>query len=86
MNKLIVLKYMEKITKDDIKKYALSQNVELKNNEIDLLYAYIKKYCKRILDEPLDVIDEIKDDLSDEVYNKLLELYGKYKDFLDKLK
>ena len=77
---------MDKLTKEDINKYALSQDVSLKSNELDLLYAYIKKYSKRILNEPLDVIDEIKDDLSDNVYNKLLELYDKYKDFIDKLK
>ena len=86
MNRLIILKYMDKLTKEDINKYALSQDVSLKSNELDLLYAYIKKYSKRILNEPLDVIDEIKDDLSDNVYNKLLELYDKYKDFIDKLK
>lgn len=86
MNKLLIYKYMNKITKDDINKYALNQNVSLKSNELDLLYAYIKKYSKRILNEPLDVIDEIKDDLSIDVYNKLLELYDKYKDFWDKLK
>ena len=77
---------MDILTKEDINKYALSQDVSLKSNELDLLYAYIKKYSRRILNEPLDVIDEIKDDLSDNVYNKLLELYDKYKDFIDKLK
>ena len=80
MNKFIILKYMEKLTKEDISKYAISQGISLKNNELDLIYAYIKKYSKRILDNPLDVIDEIKDDLSTAVYNKLLELYDKYKD------
>ena len=77
---------MDKLTKDDINKYASSQDIGLKDNELDLIYAYIKKYSKRILNDPLDVIDEIKDDLSIDVYNKLLELYDKYKDFIDKLK
>lgn len=86
MNRLIILKYMDKLTKEDINKYASSQDISLKDNELDLIYAYIKKYSRRILNEPLDVIDEIKDDLSDNVYNKLLELYDKYKDFIDKLK
>ena len=62
---------MDKLTKEDINKYALSQDVSLKSNELDLLYTYIKKYSRRILNEPLDVIDEIKDDISDNVYNKL---------------
>ena len=70
---------MEKITKDDIKKYAISEETSLSNNELDLIYAYIKKYPKRILNEPMEVIDEIKDDLSKDVYDKLLELYEKYK-------
>lgn len=86
MNRLIILKYMDKLTKEDINKYASGQDISLKSNELDLIYAYIKKYSKRILNDPLDVIDEIKDDLSIDVYNKLLELYDKYKDFIDKLK
>ena len=77
---------MDKLTKEDINKYASGQDISLKSNELDLIYAYIKKYSKRILNDPLDVIDEIKDDLSIDVYNKLLELYDKYKDFIDKLK
>lgn len=80
MHKLIILKYMEKLTKDDIRKYAQSQDTTLDDNELDLIYNYIKKYPKRILNEPLDAIDEIKDDLSNDVYQKLLELYQKYKD------
>ena len=79
MNKFIIYKYMEKITRDDIKKYAIREETNLSNNELDLIYAYIKKYPKRILNEPMEVIDEIKDDLSKDVYNKLLELYQKYK-------
>ena len=79
MNKFIIYKYMEKITKDDIKKYAIREETNLSNNELDLIYAYIKKYPKRILNEPMEVIDEIKDDLSVEVYNKLMDLYQKYK-------
>ena len=79
MNKLIILKYMDRLTKDDIKKYAINQKVDLSSSELDLIYAYIKKYPKRILNEPMEVIDEIKDDPSINVYNKLLELYQKYK-------
>ncbi len=70
---------MERLTKDDIVKYASKQDISIKDNELDLIYAYIKKYPERILNDTLDVIDEIKDDLSDEVYDKLLELYNKYK-------
>lgn len=80
MNKFIIYKYMGKITKEDISRYAISEETSLSNNELDLIYAYIKKYPKRILNEPLEVIDEIKDDLSKNVYDKLLELYQKYKD------
>lgn len=70
---------MERLTKDDIVKYANKQDISIKDNELDLIYAYIKKYPERILNDTLDVIDEIKDDLSDKVYDKLLELYNKYK-------
>ena len=79
MNRFIIYKYMEKLTKDDISRYAISEETNLSDNELDLIYAYIKKYPKRIINEPMDVIDEIKDDVSTEVYHKLLELYDKYK-------
>ena len=79
MRKLIILKYMDKLTKDDIKKFALKEQIEINKYELDLIYAYIKKHPERILFEPLEVLAEIKDDLTIDLYNRLLELYDKYK-------
>ncbi len=79
MNKLIILKYMDKLTQDDILKFSYNQNVTITDNELNIIYTYIKKYPERILNEPLEVLSEIKDDISTNVYNKLLELYYKYK-------
>ncbi len=80
MNKLIIIGYMAKLKKEDIKAFSLKENIDIKNKEIDIIYDYIKNEPKRIIDNPLEVIEEIKDKVSIQVYDKILELYFQYKD------
>ena len=83
MNKLLIYQYINKLTKEDIKKYSLSQNINLTNNELDILYDYIKQKTNKILNNPEKVFNEIKDKISIPVYNKIIELYNKYKYFIN---
>ena len=83
MNKLLIYKYIERIKKEDIANYSLSQNINLTTNELDIIYDYIKNKTNEILNNPSQLIDEIKDKVSINVYNKLLELYDKYKDYIN---
>ena len=80
MNKLIIYEYMMKLGRDDIKRFANNQNIILNNQEIDIIYSYIKKDSRRILNKPDDVIMEIKSKINPIAYDKLIELYNKYKD------
>ena len=86
MNKLIILEYINRLTKEDISIFGLNQGIKLTNNELDTIYDYIKNDNQRILNNPIEVINEVKDKVSYKVYEKLLELYDKYKDFIDKIK
>ena len=86
MNKLLIYKYINKLTKNDIIQFGLKQNITLDNNDTNIIYDYIKNDNKRIINNPLEIISEVKDKVSEQVYHKLLELYDKYKDFIDKLK
>ena len=83
MNKLLIYKYIERIKKEDIANYSLSQNINLTTNELDIIYDYIKNKTNEILNNPLHLIDEIKDKVSINVYNKIVELYDKYKDYIN---
>ena len=44
---------------------------------------YIKNKTNEILNNPSQLIDEIKDKVSINVYNKIVELYDKYKDYIN---
>ena len=82
MNRLLIYKYIDKLKKDDIKEFALKQNIILNNQEINIIYDYLKNKTETIFDDPLNVIREIKDKVNIPTYNKLLELYNEYKNII----
>lgn len=79
MNKLIIMEYMNRIKKEDINNFSLKQGINISKKDLDIIYEYIKNDARRILNNPIDVINEIKDKVSYDVYIKILELYDKYK-------
>ena len=81
-NKLILYQYINKITKNDIYNYGLSEGIDLSNSEIDIIYDYIKNKYKDIINKPDMILMDVKSKLSEKAYIKLLELYDKYKDML----
>ena len=83
MNRLLIYQYINKIKKEDIRKYSLTQNINLTDNELDIIYDYIKNKTSKVLDNPEEISVEIKDKVSIPVYNKIMELYNKYKDFIN---
>ncbi len=86
MNKIILYKYIDKIKKEDIVNFGIKEGIVIKQDELDLIYNYIKNDYERIINKPMDILIEIKDKVSSKLYQKLLELYDKYKDTLEKLK
>ena len=63
------------ITKEDIKNFALKQNIDLTNNEIDVIYTYIEND----INNPLKILSEIKDKVKPKTYETILTLYNTYK-------
>ena len=86
MNKQLIQQYINKLKKEDIIIFSQKQGINLTNNELDLIYYKIKDNSENILNNPLKEINSIKDNISINVYNKLIEIYDKYKFFLDKIK
>ncbi len=75
-------KYINKLTKEDILKFSYKQNIKLTNEELDIIYFYIKKYWRYIAkNDPASIFMELKEKLSPNVYNKIIELYNKYKGY-----
>ena len=80
MNRFIIKKYINKITKDDIVRYAYKQNINISDRDVQVIYYYIKHKSHYFLDGHYDLImDEIKDKVSPIVYQKIRELYDEYK-------
>ena len=82
MNRLFINEYINKITKDDIYNFGLKQNIKINNHDLDTIYRYIKNERDRLFDNPIKVINEVKDIVNIDVYNKILELYNKYKNWI----
>lgn len=82
MNRLFITEYIKKLTKEDILRYGIKQNIVLTKDELDIIYNYIKNKYQDIFDNPIKVINEIKGNVRDNVYNKILELYNKYKNYI----
>ena len=43
MNIFLISEYVKRITKDDINNFALKEGVSLTEEELDIIYNYVKK-------------------------------------------
>lgn len=83
MNKLIIINYINKLTKNDIITYCQKSSIPITEDELDIIYYYIKNKHKEFLNGyDKQILEEIKYKVKSATYNKILELYNKYKDKL----
>lgn len=82
MNKIIIYKYIERIKKVDIVNYAYKEGIDLTNEELDLIYFYIKNRYLDFFDNPDKILNEINGNVRSIVYNKIIYLYNKYKRYI----
>ena len=76
MYELIIKNYIEKLTEEDIKKYAKNYNIDIKDDECKILYLYAKNYWKEFYKgNPKDLILELKEKINKNAFNKLYKLY-----------
>ena len=68
INKLFIYEYINKLSLDDINKFSLNQGITLSNKELNIIYDYIKNRYKDIFNDPIKIINEIKDKVSNPVY------------------
>lgn len=82
MNKLIIYKYIDRIRKIDIMNYGIKEGIELNDEEINLIYFYIKNRYMDFFNNPDDIFREIEGNVRNNVYSKIIELYNKYKRYI----
>ena len=80
MNKHFIYEYISRIKKGDIVNYSKRIGVELNNNDLDIIYYYLKNEYKRFFDNPQEILLELKNKISIDNYEILLNLYNKYQD------
>jgi hypothetical protein len=79
----IIENYINKLTKEDIIKYAKSNNLTVSNKEIDFIYTFIKTNYKSILNNPNNFnISNYQDKFSKENYLFINNLINKYRKLL----
>ena len=81
MNIYLISEYVNRMKKEDINKFALKQGIILDDSELDTIYNYVKKdYKTFIYGNPRSVLDELKEKVKPLTYNKIENLYQKFKD------
>lgn len=84
MNKNMIKKYADNITKEDILKFGESEGVSINNNELNVIYNIIKTKQDEILNGNFyNLINNYKNEFNPVLFNKILEKYEKYKKFID---
>lgn len=84
MNIYLIEEYVNRLKKSDITYYAQKQGILLDNEEVNIIYNYIKKDYKTIIyGNPKDILLEIKNKVKPLTYNKIENLYIRFKDKID---
>ena len=83
MNHILLYNYIRKLTKQDIISFTRNKNIFLSDDEIDIIYFYIKnRYVDFFNGNHQEILEEIREQVSSSTYFKILEYYNLYKDKL----
>ena len=87
MHRLLIENYIKQISKQDIKKFADKNNIQLSEKDQDILYHYLKNNWQEILyGNSRGVFSELKTKFEADKFIRIKELFDfyfeKYHDFL----
>ena len=80
--KNVIKKYVENLCEEDVKNFIKKSNYQINDNEISIIYYYIKNYCDDILDGKQEVFEKFKKEVSTSTYLEVMRLCDKYKKWL----
>ena len=76
MQEYLISEYIKKLSVLDIINFGKKKNIEIPHSDAIILYSYAKKYYKEFINNnPQDIIKELKDKLSPNVFKEAYKLY-----------
>ncbi len=76
----LIKEYIKKLEVDDIKKFALKNNINISDTDAIILYTYAKKYYQEFINgDPTKIINELKEKLEPSTFKMAYKLYLEYK-------
>ena len=82
MNKIFIYEYINRLRREDIVKFCNIKKISVSENDIDIVYKYIKNDYKRFFNNPMGVLEEVKLKVNDNTFNEIMLLYNKYKNMI----
>ena len=79
MNRLIIYEYINRLRREDVVNFCNMKGINVINEEIDIIYSYIKNDYKRFFNNPMEVLNEVKCKVNNNTFNEIMKLYDKYK-------
>ena len=80
MYEFLIKEYVNKLTEEDIKKYAMGYNIDISDDECKILYLYAKNYWREFYkSEPKELINELKEKLRPNTFKVLYKFYKEIK-------
>lgn len=77
----LIEKHINNLTKNDIINLANTEGINLNNNEVDIIYTYIKNDYKVLLyGNSESIFKDLKSRINPTAYNKIKELFDFYKE------
>ena len=76
--KELIKKNITKLTKEDIKKYAITKNQILTEKETTILYNYINNYYEELLNKNTTSFSYLKQNLRKDLFDTIIQLYNEY--------
>ena len=80
MKERLISEYVNRMTLEDVNNFALKNGINLKDNEIKLIYDHIKSNWHTIVfGNPRGILDDLKEKLDSTSYQKVESLYIYFK-------
>ena len=80
MKEKLINEYINRMTIQDVNNFALQNGINLKENELTLIYNHIKTSWRTIVfGNPRNILDDLKSKIDNTSYQKIESLYVYFK-------
>jgi len=79
MKKIIIKKYIDKLSIQNLNDFALNNNIILTKTELEYIYNLIKNNWEQILNNNDSILLKLKSNINNNSFEKIEKLYYKYK-------